>query len=175
MLLLGIDAADAAALTSTDLPPRGFAALVLVQNRPPCSVNWLHRRLAITQSGAVRLIDRLEVLGLVRRERTSGRKEVALHVTDSGRARLRTGLNARLEAMQDLVEPLSGAEQRQLAFLVEKMLAAGERTRDETDAACRMCDWDVCKPTCPLDDSIGPALPGGDDQERAGPCARSRI
>ncbi len=174
LLLLGVDAADEAVLEATDLPPRGFSALVLVRNRPSCSVNWLHRRLALTQSGAVRLVDRLEGLGLVRREKTSGRREVALYVTDAGEARLRTGLDARLEAMQDLVEPLTKAEQRQLAALVDKMLAAGDRTQDETDAACRLCDWDVCKPSCPLDASVDPVVTGDGEQDGAGPTAPSR-
>ena len=174
LLLLGIDAADEAALDATDLPPRGFSALVLVRNRPSCSINWLHRRLALTQSGAVRLVDRLEALGLVRRQKTAGRREVALFVTDAGEARLRTGLDARLEAMEDLVEPLTKAEQRQLAALVDKMLAAGDRTQDETDAACRLCDWDVCKPSCPLDASLDPMITGDDEQGSAGPSATSR-
>ena len=135
--------------------------------------HWLHQRLALTQSGAVRLVDRLEGLGLIRREKTSGRREVALYVTDAGEARLRTGLDARLEAMQDLVKPLTKAEQRHLAALVDKMLAAGDRTQDETDAACRLCDWDVCKPTCPLDASIDPALADGGDHEEPNSAARS--
>ncbi len=161
LLLLGVDAADEAALAATDLPPRGFSALVLIRNRPSCSINWLHRRLAFTQSGAVRLIDRLEALGLVAREKEAGRREVGLRITPQGEARLRDGLAARLEAMQELVDPLSATEQRQLAGLVRKMLGAGTRTRDEADAACRLCDWDVCKPTCPLDASVAPLGAGG--------------
>ena len=174
LLLLGIDAADAAALKATDLPLRGFSALVLVRNRPSCTVNWLHRRLALTQSGAVRLVDRLEGLGLVGREKSSGRREVALSVTHAGETRLRKGLNARLNAMQELVEPLSEAEQRQLAALVGKMLAVGDRTQDETDAACRLCDWDVCKPTCPLDASVDPVIVGDADGDGAGFSAQSQ-
>lgn len=161
LLLLGVDAADEATLAATDLSPRGFSALVLIRNRPSCSINWLHRRLAFTQSGAVRLIDRLEALGLVAREKETGRREVGLRITRQGEARLRDGLAARLEAMQELVDPLSATEQRQLAGLVSKMLAAGTRTRDEADAACRLCDWDVCKPTCPLDASVAPRGAGG--------------
>ncbi len=173
LLLVGIDSADEAGLEATDLPPRGCSALVLVRNRPGCSITWLHQRLALTQSGAVRLVDRLEGLGLVKREKTAGRREIALHVTRRGEVRLREGLDARLEVMQELVKPLSGAEQEQLAGLVDKMLAAGDRTQDETDAACRLCDWDVCKPTCPLDASLDSSPAVGDGvQDQSGPSAQ---
>ncbi len=174
LLLLGIDAADEAALEATGLPPRGFSALVLVRNRPGRSVNWLHRRLALTQSGAVRLVDRVEGLGLLRRETTVGRREIALYVTEAGEVRLRKGLNARLEAMRELVKPLSNAEEKQLASLIDKMLGAGSRTQDETDAACRLCDWDVCKPTCPLDASVASLVVGDGAQDPSGPAAQSQ-
>lgn len=145
---------DSAAVDATDLPVRALSALVLLRNRPGCNVDWLHRRLGITQSGAVRLVDRLADLGLLRREKLPGRREVALYVTDTGQARLCRGLRARETAIRALVRPLAQDEQRQLAALIAKALAAGTRQRHEADVACRLCDWDVCKPVCPLDVSV---------------------
>jgi DNA-binding MarR family transcriptional regulator len=155
--VLATDAMDGAQLEVADLPERSLAALVLLRNRPRSNVDWLYRRLGITQSGAVRLVDRLVTLGLVRREKEPGRKEVALLVTVSGEARLQQGLAARATAMQALVESLSAAEQTQLATLVGKALAGGTRRREEADVACRLCDWDACKPVCPLDASVAEA------------------
>jgi DNA-binding MarR family transcriptional regulator len=152
--VLATDAMEAAQLEVADLPERSLAALILLRNRPESNVDWLFRRLGITQSGAVRLVDRLVTLGLVRREKAPGRKEVALHVTASGEARLQQGLTARATAVQTLVESLSTAEQTQLAALVGKALAGGTRRRKEADIACRLCDWDACKPVCPLDASV---------------------
>ena len=152
--LLATDAMDAAQLEVAELPPRSLAALVLLRNRPASSVDWLSRRLGISQSGAVRLVDRLVALGLLRREKSPGRKVVALHVTANGDARLGEGLEARAAAMRALVKPLSADERKQLAGLVGKALAGGARRRDEADAACRLCDWDGCKPVCPVDASV---------------------
>lgn len=152
--VLAADAMDAAQLAVAELPERSVAALVLVRNRPGSSVDWLHRRLGITQSGAVRLVDRLVMLGLLRREKSPGRKEVALHVTARGEARLQRALRARATAMESLIESLSAAEQKQLADLVGKSLAGGTRRREEADEACRLCDWDACKPVCPVDASV---------------------
>jgi DNA-binding MarR family transcriptional regulator len=152
--LLVTDAMEGAALEATELPGRGLAALVLLTNRPGSSVDWLSRRLGLTQSGAVRLVDRLGALGLLRREKQPGRKEVSLHVTAAGEACLRQGLAARAAAIRTLVEPLSAGEQRQLGVLAGKVLAGGTRRRDEADVACRLCDWQACKPVCPVDASV---------------------
>lgn len=152
--LLATDAMEAAQLEVAELTARSIAALGLLRNRPASSVNWLHRRLGITQSGAVRLVDRLVALGLLRREKSPGRKEVALRVTASGKARLQQGLTARASAIEGLVESLSAADQERLAALLGKALAGGSRSRDEADVACRLCDWDACKPVCPVDASV---------------------
>ena len=152
--LLVADAMGGAAVETTGLPGRSLAALVLLSNRPGSSVDWLSRRLGFTQSGAVRLVDRLADLGLLRRERQPGRKEVFLHVTAAGEARLGRGLAARATAIRALVQPLSPSEQEQLAALVGKVLTGGVRRRDEADVACRLCDWEVCKPVCPIEASI---------------------
>ncbi|MBV8735640.1 MAG: MarR family transcriptional regulator [Solirubrobacterales bacterium] len=141
-------------LEAAELPERSLAALVLLRNRPASNVDWLHQRLGITQSGAVRLVDRLVALGLVRREKPPGRKEVALHVTASGEAQLEQGLKARSLAIGALVESLPTADQAKLAALISKALAGGSRERGEADVACRLCNWDACKPVCPVDASV---------------------
>src|SRR5689334_15046081 len=51
---------------------RDAAALTLIGSHPGCSADWLWARIGLTQSGTVRLVDRLEGLGYVERER-SGR------------------------------------------------------------------------------------------------------
>ena len=96
-------------------------------------------------------------LGLVRREPRAGRREVGLHVTAAGARRLQIALRARADAVQALVAPLPPAERRQLAELTGKALRGGTRRRDEADIACRLCDWAVCAPACPVDASVGPA------------------
>ena len=153
-LVLATDACDGAGSEATGLPVRGLSALVLLRNRPAANVDWLHRRLDITQSGAVRLVDRLESSGLLRREKSPGRRDVALYVTEAGEALLGRGLGARARAIEGLLEPLSAAERSRLAALIAKALAGGTRRRHEADVVCRLCDWDLCKPQCPVDASV---------------------
>lgn len=127
---------------------------MLVANHRGCSGDWLHRRLGITQSGTVRLLDRLERMGLIARERARGRRQVALCLTRTGEARLDRGLRARAAALETLMAPLSASEQTQLVTLIAKALAGGRRRRRDADVACRLCDWDACRPNCPLDASV---------------------
>ena len=147
-------AMEEAAAAATQLPRRSLAALILLSNRPGSTSDWLSQRLGFTQSGAVRLVDRLAALELLRRERQPGRKEVFLHVTSAGEARLDQGLEAQAAAIRRLLEPLSASEQEQLSALVGKVLAGGVRRRDQADVDCRLCDWAVCKPVCPVESSI---------------------
>lgn len=153
-LVLASDLAEAEALEATGLAERGLATLVLVANHPGCSADWLYRRLGITQSGTVRLLDRLEGMGLVSRERAQGRREVSLRLTVAGETRLARGLRARASALEMLLAPLSESERAQLAALSAKALAAGTRRRRDADVACRLCDWKACRPDCPLDASV---------------------
>src|SRR5579875_3846201 len=152
--LLVSDALSEAAAEAAQLPERSVAALVLVANRPGSSVDWLSRRLGLTQSGAVRLVDRLMDAGLLRREKHQGHKEVFLHVTASGDDRLRRGLQARAAAIRALLDELPEDEQEQLGALIGKALARQGRRRDEADAVCRLCDWQACTPVCPVDASV---------------------
>jgi DNA-binding MarR family transcriptional regulator len=117
-------------------------------------VDWLHRRLGITQSGTVRLLDRLQQSDLITRDHRAGQREVEITLTDAGRRALASGLDARAEALQALLAPLSDSDQRQLIKLISKALAAGTRSRDAADVACRLCDWPGCGPGCPVDRSV---------------------
>lgn len=153
-LLVAADARDHASSQACGLAARELSALVLVSSRPGRNVDWLYRRLGITPSGAVRLVDRLEGLGLLRREKTAGKREVALHVTEAGNDRLADGLKARAAALESQLAPLSERERSQLIALVTKVLGAGTRARAEADVACRLCEWGLCRPDCPLDASV---------------------
>ena len=153
-IVLAGHAAEQAQREAGPLPARGLAALVLVDNHPACTIDWLHRRLGITHSGTVRLLDRLESLDLVTRIRGQGRREVALHLTADGRDRLRCGLAARSAALASMVAPLAPAEQAQLIALIGRAMAGGRRRREQADVACCLCDWQACRPDCPLDASV---------------------
>jgi hypothetical protein len=84
----------------------------------------------------------------------AGQREVEITLTDAGRRALASGLDARAEALQALLAPLSDSDQRQLIELISKALAAGTRSRDAADVACRLCDWLGCGAGCPVDRSV---------------------
>lgn len=133
---------------------REWAALVLVATHPGCSLTWLFQRLGLTQSGAVRLVDRLVEEELLDRAPRSGGREVALTVTADGRDRLDRGAAARSAAVDTVTEHLTPGQQTTLAELADTMLRAGSRQRREADIACRWCDWSRCEPDCPVDASV---------------------
>ncbi len=149
-LMIG-DTGNAAVRAATGLAPQEMAALVLVRNRTGCSVNWLHERLGLTQSGAVRLLDRLQQDGLLTRNRTAGRREVSLTITPSGEALVGCGVSARSQAIESLLDGLPAADRGHLVSLIERVLSLRSLPRDEGDAACRLCDWSVCVPDCPME------------------------
>jgi DNA-binding MarR family transcriptional regulator len=149
-LMIG-DTGNAAVRAATELSPQEIAALVLVRNRSGCSVNWLHHRLGLTQSGAVRLLDRLQQDGLITRNRTPGRREVSLAITPSGEAVVERGVRARSQAIESLLDGLPAADSDQLMNLIERVLSLRGLPRDDGDAACRLCDWPACIPDCPVD------------------------
>src|SRR3712207_3143641 len=74
-------------LAELGVHPRELAALTLVHTHEGCSVEWLRARVGLTQSGAVRLVDRLAARGLLVRGAPVGRG-VPLRVTGPGAALL---------------------------------------------------------------------------------------
>ena len=154
-LLLQIgDATDAAILDAVGLSARELAALVLIRNRTGCTVGWLHGRLGLTQSGAVRLLDRLQELGLIRRTPTSGRREIALAVTAQGARAVTRGTAARARAIDMQMTGLSAVDRDAFMALAARALSGQSHTQDEGDEACRLCDWRACTPDCPMEQAV---------------------
>jgi DNA-binding MarR family transcriptional regulator len=128
------------------------AALVTLSHEPRLSIAELRGALGLTHSGAVRLVDRLEQDGLVRRSRAGGRA-VALHLTSRGGRALMRLERARLEACADLLAPLNASERRQLETLLRRMLAAQTRGEDDLNRICRLCSFEACESggrACPV-------------------------
>ncbi|ADB32883.1 transcriptional regulator, MarR family [Kribbella flavida DSM 17836] len=140
------------------LPPglglRDVAALTLIASHEGCSADWLWNRIGLTQSGTVRLIDRLEKLGYVARARQG--RAIRLSLEPAGTAALATWNERREAAAAEALGGLSDDDRRQLNDLLGRGLRATERARDAADATCRLCDWPACE-RCPVDESVGQA------------------
>jgi DNA-binding MarR family transcriptional regulator len=137
---------------------RDLSALTLVSAYDGCSPDWLRQRVDLTQSGTVRLVDRLVDRGLLNRGRSSGRG-VPLHVTAAGDDLLRRWAQSRDRIVDDL---LAGLPERPATTLIAAMadaLQTEQRVRAQADATCRTCTWPACGVDCPVDRSVPPPAP----------------
>jgi DNA-binding MarR family transcriptional regulator len=93
----------------------------------------------------VRLVDQLADRGLVRRSRNkSDRRAVALELTPKGRREAAKIADARSEALERALAPLTESERVRLGDLLGKLAAAQRHDRDDARRICRMCDADAC-------------------------------
>jgi DNA-binding MarR family transcriptional regulator len=125
------------------------AALVTLAEYPGETVGFFVPILGLTQSGTVRLIDRLVDDGLVRRSPGRDGRTVALHLTAAGRRAAARVVEARGRA---LAEALADLDRHELAILersLEKILARFPANRDDARHLCRLCDIHVCE-RCPV-------------------------
>jgi DNA-binding MarR family transcriptional regulator len=141
-------------LTQTASAP---AALMTIAHRPGSSIERLSAALGITQSGGVRLIDRLEADGLVRREKLTARS-LKLHLTARGDRAVKRIERARIAAAAEVLSPLSAAERRQLEAMLARLLAARTRGEEDLRRICRLCSFEACESggqTCPVARAAG--------------------
>src|ERR1019366_2241636 len=122
------------------------AALVTLAHYPGQSILTLGRTLGLTHSGAVRLADRLEASGLVRRAPAGRGRPRALSLTQRGRA-----------AVEQLAGMLPPGEAAALERLAARLLAGITTDRGSAHRICRLCDEPLCvgEAGCPVDQAVG--------------------
>jgi MarR family transcriptional regulator, negative regulator of the multidrug operon emrRAB len=108
------------------------------------SIDELGRSLGLTQSAAVRLVDRLEESGLVERGRGVDGRSVSVLMTAAGRRAGRKILDARHRAVGEVLESLSPSERRMLTGVCEKLLGGLTASHADARRICRLCDPDAC-------------------------------
>jgi MarR family transcriptional regulator, negative regulator of the multidrug operon emrRAB len=128
------------------------AALVTIVMYPGCTIERLARALRITHSGCVRLVDRLEAEGLVRRRPGSDARSIALELSGAGRRAGEHALAARRDAMTQILQLLDESERTRFVRLVEKALGGMTHSRLDAYSICRLCDEPACERLfCPVD------------------------
>jgi MarR family transcriptional regulator, negative regulator of the multidrug operon emrRAB len=141
-------AAESASGTGSAAP----AALVTIAMYPGCTIERLARALRITHSGCVRLVNRLEIEGLVRRRPGSDARSIALELSAAGRRAAEHALAARRDAMTEILELLDEGERTRFVRLMEKALGGMTRSRLDANSICRLCDEPACERLfCPVD------------------------
>jgi DNA-binding MarR family transcriptional regulator len=145
-------AAAVAEVAPPGLGLRDFAAFTLIASHEGCSADWLWDRIGLTQSGTVRLIDRLERLGYVVRARQG--RVLELSLTAAGVELLERWNAARDRAGHEVLDELTPTERRRFNELLSTVLRRTARARADADTTCRLCNWPVCS-ECPVDESVG--------------------
>lgn len=124
------------------------------------STNDLANALALTHSGAVRLVDRLVESGLAKRRPGVDLRTSSIVLTAAGRRASQRASSAREQAVDEALSGLTETELDALRPLIERLLSAvtaerlAARQRGEAPAGflCRLCDPVACgRPTgnCP--------------------------
>jgi DNA-binding MarR family transcriptional regulator len=129
-----------------------LSALNQFLDRP--TVDQLAQVVGLTQSGGVRLVDRLERDGLVRRGAGTDRRSASVSLTSAGRRLAEKVELARLQLLGGVTAPLTAEERDTLAGLAGRMLVGMMREPGATRWICRLCDLAACgRPVgqCPLE------------------------
>lgn len=126
----------------TGAGPAALAALSTYLDGDP--IDALRRSLGVTHSAAVRLVDRLEEARLVERRRGADGRSVSVVLTTAGRRAGREILDARHDALAEVLESLDPADRIALERLCEKLLGGLTASRPDARRICRLCDPDAC-------------------------------
>lgn len=130
---------------STGRPVGDTAALVILTTTlDGASQDRLGMALGLSQTGVVRLVDRLAASGHVVRRPGPDARTRALATTPAGRAAALEALASRQESMLDVLSALTPEEGEQLTALLEKLLGHATTTRQDSLRICRLCDTAAC-------------------------------
>jgi DNA-binding MarR family transcriptional regulator len=121
------------------------ALSALAQFLDGATVDRVHQVLGVTPSGAVRLVDRLELAGLVTRTPGSDGRSRAVRLTERGRDRARAVGGARSAYLAGLVGDLAPDEVDLLRNLLARVMAGVVAGKDGGAWTCRLCDLAACR------------------------------
>jgi DNA-binding MarR family transcriptional regulator len=108
------------------------------------SIDLLASVLGLSQSGTVRVVNRLEGQGLLQRGPGRDGRVTSVLPTPAGERAARRIEATRLRLLKAALEPLDPPEQEALAALVGKVLVGMMREPGATRWTCRLCDLAAC-------------------------------
>jgi MarR family transcriptional regulator, negative regulator of the multidrug operon emrRAB len=129
------------------------ALVTLYERRPGAAIDAVAGVLALSHSGTVRLVDRLEAAGLVERRRGGDHRSAALYLTSAGRRAARRVLRRREANVQLMLDLLTDVQRTQLAELAGIVLRGLGQEPEAERRLCRLCDLEACgrsKGRCPV-------------------------
>jgi DNA-binding MarR family transcriptional regulator len=153
-LVLSDRMSAAAGVVATQGPSAPATLVALHEFLDGGSINQLRAVLGLTHSGTVRLVDRLEEDGLIRREAAQDARAVSLRLTRRGRVAAVRILRAREAVLRDALSSLTSIELMGLGRALDMTLEAVTVVRQKERAAnptetpawlCRLCDFTACE------------------------------
>jgi DNA-binding MarR family transcriptional regulator len=133
------------------------AALLTLLAHPDRTVAWLGDVLALTSSGATRLVGRLVDAGWVARSPGADTRQRRLRLTEDGEAIAQSLARSREVVLGECLEPLDQRSRANLERALERLLAASTQDFVPAMRSCRLCDRHACRADgrdCPLDHAV---------------------
>lgn len=144
-LVIADQAADAVAEAAGRSDSAGAALSALLHFLDHPSIDLLRQVLGLTSSGTVRLVDRLEDSGYVRRTPGSDGRSTSVVLTEAGHDAAVGVSEARGAVLQRVLAVLSPDDRAELDRLTSKLLIGMMRGPGATRWICRLCDIGVCR------------------------------
>ena len=143
--------ADRMSKTHPNETDSATAALNLISFYEGCSNGALSRALGLSHTATVRLVDKLEVAGLVVSEPGTDKRSVSLRTTERGRAQAREALHTRCLMLGEQIDLLTPPQRKCLDEILEVLLRSMVMAAADADHICRLCDGAECPPDhCPV-------------------------
>lgn len=130
--------------------------LISVRHCDTFTVGWLGEVLTLTHSAAVRITDRLERDGLVRRMPMNNRRFVGLVLTPAGVALADEILATRRDVLEHLCEGVDDGALEAAMPVFRSILGHNAGGMLASYQRCRLCDEAVCGASCPVQQTFGP-------------------
>jgi MarR family transcriptional repressor of emrRAB len=127
------------------------SALNVISYAEGCTNGQLGAALQLSHSATVRLLDKLSEAGFVEVRQGLDKRAVAIFLTDAGRDRTRSVVQARNQTLADLVELLGPQQRAQLDDIAETLLEKMTQAPSDAMHICRLCDERACpQDRCPV-------------------------
>jgi DNA-binding MarR family transcriptional regulator len=132
--------------------PSAVATLALLNWVPKMPQGRLSYCLGLSQPATVRLVDRLEDAGLVRRARVHRRRQIWVEATEAGLGIARRYAAYRSDAMKTIVTALAPRDRTTFSRLLEHLASLLLDGKEHVMRVCRLCDARACgtDDDCPM-------------------------
>jgi DNA-binding MarR family transcriptional regulator len=144
-LVIADQAADAMAEAGGRSESSAAALSALLHFLDAPSVDRLRQVLGLSPSGTVRLLDRLEEAGYVRRGPGDDGRSASVTLTQTGRAAAQRVTEARAGVLERALAVLSPSEREVFEQLAGRVLVSMMRGPGAVRWICRLCDTGVCR------------------------------